>query len=141
MAHELAAVDINALTEGQFTELRHLTVSEHQEVLGKSFLDSIEDWENACEGQDLSRTAANPQSLIGKALALRSRSYFLLQQHAVFPQDRLRAAILRRAASPREPSQRGVSHGPKPLFSQQSLCCRAAHQTGLSLHLLDFGGG
>ncbi len=53
MADELAAVDINALTKVQFAALRKLEISEHQEVLGKSFLESIEDWENGPEGRVL----------------------------------------------------------------------------------------
>ncbi|MEJ5219554.1 hypothetical protein WG622_14960, partial [Cognatishimia sp. D5M38] len=38
-------------------------------------------------GKDLSRTAANAQSLIEKALALCSAPRFLRQQHVVFPQN------------------------------------------------------
>ncbi|MEJ5219126.1 hypothetical protein WG622_12795, partial [Cognatishimia sp. D5M38] len=44
-------------------------------------------------GKDLSRTAANAQSLIEKALALCSAPRFLRQQHVVFPQNRRKADI------------------------------------------------
>lgn len=50
MNKELAVKNMNELTAPQFAALRVLTVSDHQEVLGKSFLESISDWEAA--GQD-----------------------------------------------------------------------------------------
>lgn len=50
METELSAKDMRDLTDGQFAALRELNVSEYQEVLGKSFLESIDDWENASPG-------------------------------------------------------------------------------------------
>ncbi|MFP7674015.1 hypothetical protein ACG74X_11745, partial [Marivita sp. S0852] len=46
-------------------------------------------------GQDLSRTAANAQSLTRKALALCSAHHFLRSQTLVFPQNRREAAVCR----------------------------------------------
>ena len=53
MANEFSVKDLCALTEGQLAALRKLRVSEHQEVLGKSFLESVADWDNAPEGEVL----------------------------------------------------------------------------------------
>lgn len=47
MIPDLAVINMNELTAPQFAALRALTVSAHQEVLGKSFEESIEDWESA----------------------------------------------------------------------------------------------
>src|SRR6056297_905670 len=44
-------------------------------------------------GQDLSGTAANAQSLIGKALGSHLERLFLRSQTLVFPQNRLKPAI------------------------------------------------
>jgi ribosomal protein S18 acetylase RimI-like enzyme len=44
---------MNDLTAPQFAALKSLYVSEHQEVLGKSFGESIEDWESANHDQVL----------------------------------------------------------------------------------------
>ncbi|SFI26150.1 GNAT family N-acetyltransferase [Jannaschia pohangensis] len=46
MTQEISVIDFRALTEKQFAALRTLKVSDRQEVLGKSFLESIEDWES-----------------------------------------------------------------------------------------------
>ena len=47
MSKDLTVKNMSELTTGQFAALGALTVSEHQEVLGKSFKESIEDWESA----------------------------------------------------------------------------------------------
>jgi RimJ/RimL family protein N-acetyltransferase len=44
---ELFVKNMNELTPDQFMALRRLKVSQRQEFLGKSFEESIEDWENA----------------------------------------------------------------------------------------------
>jgi len=49
----LAVKNINELTALQFAALQVLTVSEHQEILGKSFKESIKDWESARDDQVL----------------------------------------------------------------------------------------
>lgn len=43
MMAELTAQKLNELTASQFATLRVLKVSEHQEILGKTFEKSIED--------------------------------------------------------------------------------------------------
>lgn len=53
MSHVLIVRNMTELTSAQFAALRQLTVTPHQEVLGKSFLESIEDWENAPQGKVL----------------------------------------------------------------------------------------
>lgn len=45
MTEELNAVEVGALSDAQLSALRLLRVSKRQEVLGKSFRESIEDWE------------------------------------------------------------------------------------------------
>lgn len=47
MQNELTVKNMNDLTAPQFAALQVLMVSENQEVLGKSFTESIEDWESA----------------------------------------------------------------------------------------------
>ena len=47
MSQDLTVKNLNELTAPEFAALRNLTVSAHQEVLGKSFLESIDDWESA----------------------------------------------------------------------------------------------
>ena len=47
MSRVLVVKSLNEITAAQFAALRALKVSEHQEVLGKSFLESITDWEDA----------------------------------------------------------------------------------------------
>lgn len=53
MIQGLTVKNIKELTEPEFVALGVLTVSEHQEVLGKSFKESIEDWESAHHDQVL----------------------------------------------------------------------------------------
>ena len=73
-------------------------------------------------GQDLSRNAANPQSLITKARVLDSTDHFLRQQHVVFQRNRRNADVRRKAASKLAKSdsvagQSGgmISRSPSPL--------------------------
>lgn len=49
---ELTVKNMSELTAPQFSILRNLMVSEHQEILGKSFMESIEDWESAHHMED-----------------------------------------------------------------------------------------
>ncbi len=51
MSNDLVVKHISELTDTQFKALGKLTVSKHQEVLGKSFRESIEDWELAPKDQ------------------------------------------------------------------------------------------
>jgi RimJ/RimL family protein N-acetyltransferase len=53
MVQDLAVKNMNELTAAQFASLQNLTVSAHQEVLGKSFNESIEDWRSAIHDQVL----------------------------------------------------------------------------------------
>jgi len=67
MHKELSVLDIAALSEEQFAALRHLQVSKRQEVLGKSFHESIEDWERASKEKALGLCfliAENPVGLV-----------------------------------------------------------------------------
>ena len=47
MTQVLTIKNLNELSESELIRLRELTVSDHQEILGKSFGESIEDWESA----------------------------------------------------------------------------------------------
>jgi len=53
MIPDLAVINMSELTAPQYAALRNLRVSEHQEVLGISFEESIEDWECAHHDQAL----------------------------------------------------------------------------------------
>lgn len=53
MKTELTILEMAALSDQQWDALRQSTVTERQEVLGKSFLESIEDWKRADQDQVL----------------------------------------------------------------------------------------
>lgn len=53
MSKELHVLEMQALSDDQWKELRQLKVSERQEVFGKSFCESIEDWELAAKDEVL----------------------------------------------------------------------------------------
>lgn len=53
MTQNLAVKNMKELPAPQFAALRNLTVSDHQEILGKSFIESIDDWEAASHDQVL----------------------------------------------------------------------------------------
>ena len=53
MTQKLSVLELSALSQVQFAALRTLQVTERQSVLGKSFLESIDDWENRQKGQVL----------------------------------------------------------------------------------------
>lgn len=59
---------MEALSDKQWIELRQLEVSERQEVLGKSFLESIEDWELASKDRVLGLCFLIDQSPVGLVL-------------------------------------------------------------------------
>ena len=63
-----SVVEIGALSDKQFTKLRQLRVSKRQEVLGKSFLESIEDWELAPRKQVLGLCFVIHESPVGLVL-------------------------------------------------------------------------
>ncbi|MBV2359097.1 GNAT family N-acetyltransferase [Thalassococcus sp. CAU 1522] len=68
MSNELSLMEIGALSDKQFTALRQLRVSKRQEVLGKSFLESIEDWEIAPREQVLGLCFVIHESPVGMVL-------------------------------------------------------------------------
>lgn len=68
MSKDLHVSAIEALSDEQWVELRQLEVSERQEVLGKSFLESIEDWELAPKDRVLGLCFLIDQCPIGLVL-------------------------------------------------------------------------
>ena len=59
---------LEALSDEQWKELRQLEVSKRQEVMGKSFLESIEDWELAPKDRVLGLCFLIDQSPVGLVL-------------------------------------------------------------------------
>ena len=68
MIKNLHVSELEALSDEQWMELRQLEVSERQEVLGKSFLESIEDWELAPKDQILGLCFLIDESPVGLVL-------------------------------------------------------------------------
>ncbi len=68
MSKNLHVLAMEALSGEQWMELRQLEVSERQEVLGKSFLESIEDWELASKNRVLGLCFLIDQSPVGLVL-------------------------------------------------------------------------
>ena len=65
MTDGISLKDLADLSETQFAALRDLRVSDHQEVLGKSFHESIADWENAPQGEALALCVLLDEKPIG----------------------------------------------------------------------------
>ena len=65
---DLAVKNINELTAPQFAALQVLTVLERQEILGKSFKESIEDWKSAHHDQVLGLCFLFECQLVGLTL-------------------------------------------------------------------------
>lgn len=68
MTEKLSAMDMTELTEHQFAVLQKLKVSAHQEVLGKSFLESIKDWEDASKDEVLGLCFTISENPVGLTL-------------------------------------------------------------------------
>ena len=75
MELDLSIVDMNELKETQFATLRESKVSERQEVLGKSFAESIEDWETAPRDRILGLCFLSEDQPVGLALFSRPQQF------------------------------------------------------------------
>lgn len=68
MRKPLNIQEMGILSDAQWLALRALTVTERQEVLGKSFLESIEDWEHAPKDKTLGLCFLINESPVGLVL-------------------------------------------------------------------------